>query len=725
MSTVTIRCGLVTTEETRRQLWQLMAEKNTPLVNELLKLISQHPDFEVWRRRGTLPDKPVKQLCDALKQTPRFAQQPGRFYTSAERIVKQTYEAWLTLHKGKQAQLEGKKRWLRIVESDTQLAEICNVNLEVVCTKAQEILEQGSTSALAGRTLSKQPKKSKKTKTQEAPSLITKLFDLFDATEDPLCRRAIIHLLKHGYKVSEEEEDPEKLSQRLARKRKEIQRLEEQLQAQTPKGRAVTEQEAEERILQAISLPKHPGLMLALSLAWTLFCDADFTPEYQLFIFTYLLKRVCQFEEARIHFEFLDWEEDFADNRCNLTRSPISLPYPILYGAQDLVKWYRNEKGRICLSFNGLAKDHLFEVRCDRRQLSLFELFLEDWQTLNAKENEGQYSGSFLLLREAALVWKEPKKSIRWIVKKRRKNLVIPTGSQDEQQSDNETVQQSNEQNIAPWRKYHLELHCTVDTQLFTIEGTERIRQEKLARRNEEIEDRSTKSSGDENQDKSLKREQAKQSILERSKHFRRSQRPLYQGNLDILVGISFNLTAPAVIAVIKGSTGETLTFRSTRQLLGDNYSLLNRQQQKQKQHDQQRCKNQQKGRFEQPSESNLGLYIDRLLAKSIITLAKQYQAGSIVIPELKGLRERIQSELEAKAERKIPGSREAQTLYAKQYRKQVHRWSYHRLAKNIQSQAAKVGIQVEVGHQPFQGSPQEKARDLAIMTYHARQISS
>ena len=724
MSTVTIRCHLVTSEETHRYLWQLMAEKNTPLINELLKLVSQHPDFKAWRRRGTLPDKAVKQLCDFLKQTPRFAQQPGRFYTSAERIVQQTYEAWLASHKGKQAQLEGKKRWLRIVEGDTQLAQICNVSLDAICAKAQDILKQVATSDPSGKISFKQHRKSKKPKkTQEASSLIGRLFELFDATEDPLSRRAIIHLLKHGCKVCEEEEDFEQLSQRLARKRKEIQRLEEQLEAQTPKGRAPIEQEADERILQAIRLPKHPGLMLALSLAWALFCDPTPSPKYELFIFTYLLKRVCQFEEARIHLEFLDWEENFADNRLNLTRSPIALPYPILYGAQDLVKWSRNGQGRICLSFNGLAKDHLFEVRCDRRQLSLFELFLEDWQTLQAKENKGQYSGSFLLLREATLLWRESKHIAKQIVKKKKN--VNPIGSQDEYQLEDELVQQSNEQNLAPWKKYHLELHCTVDTQLFTIEGTEKIRQEKLASRDEEIKGRSTKNSIDDNQDKSLNREQAKQVTLENSKYFRRSQRPLYQGNFDILVGVSFNLTASAVVAVVKGSTGEVLAFRSTRQLLGENYKLLNRQRQKQKEHDQQRRKNQQKGRSEQPSESQLGLYIDRLLAKAIVALAKQYGAGSIVIPNLKGLRERIQSELEVKAERKIPGNREAQTLYAKQYRKQVHRWSYHRLTQNIQSQAVKVGIQVETEHQPFQGSPQEKARDLAIMTYHARQISS
>lgn len=226
------------------------------------------------------------------------------------------------------------------------------------------------------------------------------------------------------------------------------------------------EQDTETRILQAISLPKHPGLMLALSLVWTLFCDPSLSAKYELFIFTFLLQRVWQFEEARIQFEFSDWEEDFADNQRNLSRSPLSLPYPILWGNQDVTKWSRNEKGRICLSFNGLARDHVFEVQCDRRQLSLFELFLEDWQTLKAKGNKGQYSGSFLLLREATLLWKEPKRSAKYIAKRKRENIVVPTGSQDEHQLKNKPIQKSDEQNVAPWQEYHLELHCTIDTQL-------------------------------------------------------------------------------------------------------------------------------------------------------------------------------------------------------------------------------------------------------------------
>ena len=55
MSIITIQCRLVADESSRHQLWELMAEKNTPLINELLEQIGHHPDFETWRDKGKLP----------------------------------------------------------------------------------------------------------------------------------------------------------------------------------------------------------------------------------------------------------------------------------------------------------------------------------------------------------------------------------------------------------------------------------------------------------------------------------------------------------------------------------------------------------------------------------------------------------------------------------------------------------------------------------------------
>lgn len=86
-------------------------------------------------------------------------------------------------------------------------------------------------------------------------------------------------------------------------------------------------------------------------------------------------------------------------------------------------------------------------------------------------------------------------------------------------------------------------------------------------------------------------------------------------------------------------------------------------------------------------------------------------------------MRENIQSEIQAIAEAKCPGSVEIQQKYAKQYRINVHQWSYGRLIQSIQSKAAQVEIVIEEGTQPVRGSPQDKAKELALSTYHLRLV--
>jgi hypothetical protein len=55
MSQITIQCRLVASPETRQQLWSLMAERNTPLINTLIQQLSQHSEFETWQRKGNIP----------------------------------------------------------------------------------------------------------------------------------------------------------------------------------------------------------------------------------------------------------------------------------------------------------------------------------------------------------------------------------------------------------------------------------------------------------------------------------------------------------------------------------------------------------------------------------------------------------------------------------------------------------------------------------------------
>ena len=63
MSQITIQCRLVASESSRQKLWELMAELNTPLINELLHRVNQHPEFETWRQKGKHPTGIVVDNC--------------------------------------------------------------------------------------------------------------------------------------------------------------------------------------------------------------------------------------------------------------------------------------------------------------------------------------------------------------------------------------------------------------------------------------------------------------------------------------------------------------------------------------------------------------------------------------------------------------------------------------------------------------------------------------
>lgn len=202
---------------------------------------------------------------------------------------------------------------------------------------------------------------------------------------------------------------------------------------------------------------------------------------------------------------------------------------------------------------------------------------------------------------------------------------------------------------------------------------------------------------------------------------FPRPSHSLYQGQRSIMAGISYGLDKPATLAIVNVQTGKAITYRSIRQLLGENYKLLNRYRLKQQRNAHQRHNNQKKGASSQIRESNLGKHLDRLIAHEIVAIAQKYQVSSIVLPDLDNIREVIQSEVQARAEQKILGSVELQRQYALQYRANVHRWRYAQLSEFIQGQAAQIGIAIEVVKQPLTGSPQDKAKSLAIAAYQSR----
>ncbi|MFN7660396.1 MAG: hypothetical protein ACK5P3_20100, partial [Dolichospermum sp.] len=92
--------------------------------------------------RKKLSTEVVKELCELLKTDPRFMGQPARFYTSATALVNYIYKSWFALMKGYQSQLDGKLRWLEMLNSDAELVEYSGVSVDTLRTKSPEILAQ-------------------------------------------------------------------------------------------------------------------------------------------------------------------------------------------------------------------------------------------------------------------------------------------------------------------------------------------------------------------------------------------------------------------------------------------------------------------------------------------------------------------------------------------------------------------------------------------------------
>lgn len=637
MSIITIQCRLVASESTRRQLWELMAEKNTPLINELLEQIGHHPDFETWREKGKLPDGVVKQLAEPLKTDPRFIGQPGRFYTSAIALVKYIYKSWFAVMMQLQYQLKGKIRWLEMLKSDDELVETSGVTLDNLRIKAAEILAQCTPqpdSVESQQKKSKKGKKAKKSKTSDSqPSLSKNLFDTYDSTEDIISKSAIVYLLKNGCKLTDKEEDPKDFAKRRRETEIQIQRLTEQLSARIPKGRDLTNAKWLE--ILAIATENAP----------------------------------------KNETEAKSWQN-------KLLRKFATAPFPVSYETNEDLTWFKNTKGRLCVYFNGLS-EHTFQIYCDFKHLHWFQRFLVDQEV--KKENHNIHSASLFTLRAGKIAWQE------------------------------------GEGKGEPWNINHLTLYCSLDTRLWTTEGTQQVRKEKEAKITEFLNKNQDKSDLTQTQKANIKRKES--TLVKISNPFPRPSQPLplYQGQGQILVGVSIGLESPATLAVVDAITKRVITYRSIRQLLGENYRLLNRQRRQKQSLSHQRQKAQRLAAGNQFGESELGQYIDRLIAKKIVVIAAAYNAGSIVLPKLGNVRQIIQSEMDALAEQKCPEYKEGQKKYAKQYRISIHQWSYGRLIECVKIQAAKIGIVIEEAKQSIRGSPQEKAKELAIAAYNSR----
>lgn len=614
MSQKTVRCRLISTEENRKALWLLMAERNTPLINEALRQLPSHSDFPKWRQKGKLPDIAAKCLIDRLKTDARFANQPVWYCISAQKHVTYIFRSWLAIQRRKQWKLEGKRRWLEILQPDTALAEKAGCSIEALREEAGEIIAEA-----------------------EIVDPFRHLLAKYRETEDVREQCAIAYLLKRKAELEPEEENLAKLVERHRKTEIFIQRLEAQLDASLPKGRDLTGHLQAEALIQSIHSP--------------LLDDSNYNT----------------------------WKDA-------LTTEPAKFPFPIMYETTESLVLSRDDRGRILLRFSGLSQQ-TYKIYCDKPHQHWFERFFEDQET--KRVGGDQHSAAAFTLRSAQLMW-------------------VPSEKHRDEPD--------------PWNRYYLNLSCTVDTRLWTQEGTKVVVQEKAVKTAQKLTSMQEKKSLTQTQRGYIRR---LESTLQRLQNpYPRPSRTVYWGQPEILVGVSMSLDKTVTIAVVNALTEQVLTYRSAKQLLGERYRLLQRARKEIVKISHQGHRQRRKGGRRISQESDVGKYVDRLIAKAIDTLALKYRAGSIVLPNLAYIRESIEAEVQQRAIEKVPDFKDGQKQYAKAYRTQIHRWPFSRLQSAIISKAEQSGITIEIATQQISGSFQDKARELGLQAYAHRSAS-
>ncbi|OYE04438.1 type V CRISPR-associated protein Cas12k [Nostoc sp. 'Peltigera membranacea cyanobiont' 232] len=243
-----------------------MTQKNTPLILQLLKSVSEQPEFEANKEKGEITKKEIVELRKGLKKNPEFEEQSGRLRSSAESFVKEVYSSWLTLYQKRKRQKEGKEYFLEnILKSDVELVGESNCDLETIRSKAQEVLTQpeefikqltiNDEDVKPTKSARKRVNKNIYNKSTDAEqredssspnnvdenkleTLTNVLYKIHKQTQDILTRCAVAYLIKNHNKISELEEDVQKLKKRRNEKKVEIKRLENQIQDnRLPSGR--------------------------------------------------------------------------------------------------------------------------------------------------------------------------------------------------------------------------------------------------------------------------------------------------------------------------------------------------------------------------------------------------------------------------------------------------------------------------------------------------------
>lgn len=236
----TIRCHLDASEDILRKVWEEMTQKNTPLILQLLKSVREQPEFEANKEKGEITKKEIVELRKIVTKNPELEEQSGRLRSSAESFVKEVYSSWLTLYQKRKRQKEGKEYFLEnILKSDVELIGESNCDLQTIRSKAQEVLTQpekflkqltiNDEDVKPTKSARKRVNKNIYNKSTDAEqredssstnnvdknkleTLTNILYEIHKQTQDILTRCAVAYLIKDHNKISNLEEDIEKLN---------------------------------------------------------------------------------------------------------------------------------------------------------------------------------------------------------------------------------------------------------------------------------------------------------------------------------------------------------------------------------------------------------------------------------------------------------------------------------------------------------------------------------
>lgn len=661
--------------EVKRQVLAL-SMLSTQLCGAVRDALAERDELDEWIQNGAIPEKELKAEWKKVRSMAPFQGMANRFQTSALFRVQDAFSSWLKARKVDLRKLSGSQRWLDIVKSDVELMEISDCDIEVIKERALEIIDEfkrsrieleelvPSSEELQSNSIENASENESSLENEEdekhndEKSFFSSLFDIYEQLDEQelLTKCAVIHLLKNYGDIASEPEKPAAYESRIDKKKKSIERLSKKLKARFPRFREILD-------------------TLIFSI---LRCDSS--------------------DEKSLN-------SDQRHRQGKFNHKASDLPYSVLLRSRDDIRWVlalrRNldtqvEEERIFVQIKGIdqyiraqgfAKYAVFEVCCDRRHYEIFRQCFNEWQLYKETDD---YSTRAFLLQSASLVWK--KKNLKASKHKSRSKI----------------------------EQYDLYLQISIDARNLTMERGEETRLEEISHIDQVI--ASYEAIQNEKGLSDKQREGLERSLSTRRKlenKFSRPSKPPYQGDQNLILGISFDLEKVVAAAVVNIENEHLVIGRSAQQLLGENYRLLSEYRHQQRHDSSQRRMNQRQRKSAKISRAQKGLHIDRLFAKALVILAEKHRVGCIALADCKGIRERIQSGIEAKAEKKFPKDRTEQQAYLKDYRRQVHSWDYHRLTQCILDRAGKIGIPVEVCKQPYQGHPLDKAKTVALSSAH------